>query len=84
VRPSDEERCALVMKRVLFAIAELLPDGDQSYLTKVDISRGWGDVVNIRLHTALPHSETRRGFTEKVRNAMSEILEDERHRVEIV
>ena len=81
---SEDAGRAEEMKRALTAIAEGLPDLDHNYLTKVDISRGWGDILNVRLHTTLPHSEAWRGFGDQVRSALDETLADERHHVEIV
>jgi hypothetical protein len=71
-------------KRVLSAIAQVLPDDGRDYLTKVDIRRGWGDVLNVQLHTAMPCSEVGRELGEKLRDAVGEALRDERHVVEIV
>lgn len=71
-------------KRVLSAIAEVLPDDGHNYLTKVDIRRGWGDVLNVQLHTTMPRTEGGRELGEKLRDAIDKALRDERHLVEIV
>ena len=71
-------------KRVLSAIAEVLPDDGHNYLTKVDIRRGWGDVLNVQLHATMPRTEDERELGEKLRAAIDEALRDERHLVEIV
>ena len=71
-------------KRVLSAIAQVLPDDGHHYLTKVDIRRGWGDILNVQLHTTMPRTESGREFGQKLREAIDEALRDERHFVEIV
>jgi hypothetical protein len=71
-------------KRILSAIAEVLPDDGHHYLTEVDIRPGWGDVLNVHLHTTMPHTEAGREFGKKLRDAIAEALEGERHFVEIV
>jgi hypothetical protein len=79
-------------KRVFSAITQVLPDDDDgdgdgdgdAYLTRVDIRRGWGNVLNVRLHTTTPHTEAGREFGEKLRGAIEHALGDERHLVEIV
>jgi hypothetical protein len=71
-------------KRILSAIAQVLPDDDQNYLTKIDIRRGWGDVLNVRLHTTMPRTEYGREFGQRLREAIGEALGEERHLVEIV
>jgi hypothetical protein len=71
-------------RRVLSAIAQVLPDDDHHYLTKVDIRRGWGDVLNVRLHTTMTRTEGGRELGQKLRDAVGEALEHERHLVEIV
>jgi hypothetical protein len=70
-------------KRVLSAIVQALPDDGHNYLTKVDIRRGWGDVLNVQLHTTMPPTAGRE-LGEKLRDAINEALRDERHFVEIV
>lgn len=71
-------------KRVLTAIAKVLPDDDQNYLTKLEIRRGWGNIFNVQLHTTMPQSEAGREFGDELRLAIGEALGDERHHVEIV
>jgi hypothetical protein len=38
-----------VTKSVLSALAQVLPDDGHNHLTKLDIRRGWGDVLHVRL-----------------------------------
>ncbi len=71
-------------KRVLSSIAEVLPDDGHNYLTKVDIRRGWGDVLNVQVHTTMTRAEGGRVLGEKLRDAVHEALRDERHFVQIV
>lgn len=70
-------------KSVLSAIAHVVPDDGHTYVTKLDIRRGWGNILYIRLHTTVPHSAGRE-FGDRLRNAIGEALGDERHSVEIV
>ena len=71
-------------KSVLSAIAQVLPDDGHDYLTKLDIRRGWGNVLYVRLHTTVPPSEAGREFGGRLRDAIREALGEERHSVEIV
>jgi hypothetical protein len=71
-------------KRVFEAIAQVLPDDGHNYLTKVDVRRGWGDILNVRLHTTMPRNEGGRELGERLRSAIGEALGDERHFVEMV
>jgi hypothetical protein len=81
---NPREHSAPMTKRILSAIAEVLPDDGHHYLTEVDIRPGWGDVLNVHLHTTMPHTEAGREFGKKLRDAIAEALEGERHFVEIV
>jgi hypothetical protein len=71
-------------KRVFSAIAQVLPDDGRAYVTKLDIRRGWGNVLNVQLHTTLPYSEAGRELGDELRASIAEALGDERHHVEIV
>jgi hypothetical protein len=73
-----------VTKSVLSAIAQVLPDDGHNYLTKLDIRRGWGDVLHVRLHTTVPPSAAGREFGDRLRDAIGQALGDERHSVVIV
>jgi hypothetical protein len=71
-------------KRILSAIARVLPDDGHHYLTEVDIRPGWGNILNVHLHTTMPHTDAGREFGKKLRDAIAEALDGERHVVEIV
>jgi hypothetical protein len=71
-------------KRLFSAIAQALPDDGRDYLTKLVIRRGWGNVLNVQLHTTLPRSEAGRELGDQLRAAIAEVLGEERHHVEIV
>jgi hypothetical protein len=81
---SDSTGSVGTTKRVLSAIAQVLPDDGHNYLTNLDIRRGWGTVLNVQLHTPLPRSEAGRAFGNLLRDAIDEVLGDERHHIEIV
>jgi hypothetical protein len=82
--PLQHAEMAGVTKCALSVIAEVLPDDGHGHLTKIDIRRGWGNVLNIRLHTTMPRTEAGQRFGDQLRNAMSQALGDERLSVEIV
>lgn len=73
-----------VTKRVLSAIAQVVPDDGQTHLTRIDIRPGWGNILNVRLHTPMARSAAGQEFGAKVREAVDHALGDERHSVEIV
>ena len=71
-------------RRVLAAVAEVLPDDGCNHLARLDIRHGWGNTLNVRLYTTMHQSEFGREFGTKLREAVADALEDERHTVEIV
>ncbi len=71
-------------KSVLSAIAGVLPDDNHNYVTKFEIGRGWGNVLNIRLQTTISSPDAGRELGDRLRHALGEALADERHHVEIV
>ena len=71
-------------RRVLAAVAEVLPDDGCNHLARLDIRQGWGNTLNVRLYTTMHQSEGGREFGTKLREAVAHALEDERHTVEIV
>ena len=42
---------AKLVKRVLEAVADAHPEEGSFAITRVDISRGWGDLINVTLHS---------------------------------
>jgi hypothetical protein len=71
---------ASLVKRVLRAIADAHPEEGSFAVTRVDISRGWGDLVNVTLHA---RQDTARGpgHARDVRQAVERALGTERFRV---
>jgi hypothetical protein len=51
-----------VTKRVLSAIAQVVPDDGQTHLTRIDIRPGWGNILNVRLHTPMARSAAGQEF----------------------
>jgi hypothetical protein len=78
-----------VSKRVLQAIAEAHPEGGEFAVRRVDISRGWGNLVNVTIHTepAATGSEgaagRRSSHARAVREAVERALAPERCRVSL-
>jgi hypothetical protein len=73
-----------MMKRVLGAVTEALPDDDNNHLSRLDMHYGWGSVLNIRLYPTMPHSAAGREFGANLRGAVDDALGENRHSVEIV
>jgi hypothetical protein len=69
---------AKVSKEVLRALADAHPDGGSFVVTKVEIHRGWGDLVNV---TIFAGSDLDFGRT--VREAVEHALGPERFRVRL-
>jgi hypothetical protein len=69
---------AQVSKEVLRALADAHPDGGSFVVTKVEIHRGWGDLVNV---TIFAGSDLGLGRT--VREAVELALGTERFRVRL-
>ncbi len=84
---------AHLSKRVLLAIAESHPDHGEFAVRRVDISRGWGNLVNVTIHTLPDRSwdradgagGRRRGpHAQAVREAVERALAPERCRVSVL
>jgi len=84
---------AHVSKRVLQAIAEAHPEDGSFAVRRVDISRGWGNLVNVTIHTEPdrswtlydgPEAPSRRGHARAVREAVERALAPERCRVSLL
>jgi hypothetical protein len=73
-----------VTRRVLAALAQVLPDDGCNHLTRLDFHHGWGDTLNVRLHTTMPPSEIGRELGAKLREAVDNALIGQRHTVDIV
>lgn len=71
-------------KRLLIALAHALPDEGSSHLTGFNLHTGWGDILNVRLHTAMQRTSVGMEFGTELRQAVSEVLGQQRHAVEIV
>ena len=71
---------AIVTKRVLQALADAHPDGGDFSVTRVDIHRGWGDIVYVTIFGVDPAGPC--GGRE-VREAVERSLGAERFRVRL-
>jgi hypothetical protein len=70
-------------KRVLHTLACCLSEDGSSLVSGLRILDGWGHIVLVRIHTPLSwtaHQEV----VVRLKEAVEEALEDQRHRVEIV
>jgi len=68
-----------VTKRVFLAIADAHPDGSAYEISRVDIRRGWGDIVSVTIHGGRdPH-----GHGRAIREAVERALDPERHSVRL-
>ncbi len=73
---------AKVSKEVLRAVADAHPDGGSFVVTKVEIHRGWGDLVNVTIFAGTnPGGTVRHG--RDVRDAVERALGSERFRVRL-
>ncbi len=70
---------AKVSKEVLRAVADAHPDGGNFVVTKVEIHRGWGDLVNVTIFAGTNPDGTAR----HVRDAVEQALGSERFRVRL-
>lgn len=71
---------AATARLVLTALADALPPEGNDVVTRIDIHRGWGDVIQIRIHSRLARDAELAG---SFRRAVAAKLEA-RHRIEIV
>ena len=71
-------------KRLLLAIAEALPEHGPSHVRSIEFRHGWGDILNVRLHTPLAPTPEGRSIAAQLKAAVSDVLADQRHAVEIV
>ena len=92
-RPADNHDVgeAYLSKRVLQAIAESHPEDGDFAVRRVDISRGWGDMVNVTIHAEADRSGAagrggtwRSGHARVVREAVERALAPERCRVSLL
>lgn len=73
---------AKVSKEVLRALADADPDGGNFVVTKVEIHRGWGDLVNVTIFAGA-HPEGTAGHGRDIRDAVERALGSERFRVRL-
>lgn len=73
---------AAVAKRVLQTVADAHPEGGDFTVTRVDIHRGWGGVVNVTIFGRLDPAGLRRGGRE-LREAVVRNLGPERFSVRL-
>ncbi len=70
---------AAVTKRILRAIAEAHPDDSDFEISRIEIRRGWGDIVNVTIHGG--HDP--QGHGRPIREAVERALEPQRHSVRL-
>jgi hypothetical protein len=73
---------AKVSKEVLRALADAHPDGGSFVVTKVEIHRGWGDLVNVTIFAGSDH-DSMTSLGRAVRDAVEHALGPERFRVRL-
>ncbi len=71
-----------MVKRVLQAVADAHPPEGTFAVTRVDISRGWGDLVNVTIHADRGGSGPT-GHARAIRDAVELALGKERFRVRL-
>jgi hypothetical protein len=80
----DQAVGAGAVRRVLDALGQVLPEEGYGHLTGLDIRKGWGNVLKIRLYTPLSQTKDGEEFGARVRRVVDDALGAERHVVEIV
>lgn len=73
---------AKVSKQVLQALADAHPEGGRFVVTKVEIHRGWGDLINVTIFAG-PDPDNNGRHGRDVRNAVERALGLERFRVRL-
>lgn len=73
---------AALSKRVLQAVVDAHPDDGSFAVTRVDIKRGWGNLVNVTIHVGR-HDDCAVGHARAVRDAVERALGTERFRVRL-
>jgi hypothetical protein len=68
-----------VTKRVLRAIADAHPDGSGYEISRVEIARGWGDVV----YVTISGGRDPEGHGRAIREAVERVLAPSRHNVRL-
>jgi hypothetical protein len=69
-------------KRVFHALANAVPEDGWSAISALNLRRGWGNVVDVRVHT--PLSLGQREEMAPLQLAIEVALAEYRHRVEII
>lgn len=72
----------MVSKQVLRALADAHPEGGRFVVTKVEIHRGWGDLINVTIFAGPDRDKTGRHGRD-VRDAVEHALGVERFRVRL-
>ncbi|MGP0031514.1 MAG: hypothetical protein ACLPVF_13530 [Acidimicrobiales bacterium] len=65
-------------------VNDALVGHDTDGLTRLDVRKGWGDVITVSLHTSEAPTPARREAYAGFRDSVTEALGGQRHRVEIV
>ncbi len=72
----------VLVKRVLQAVADAHPEEGSFAVTRVDIHRGWGNLVNVTIHAARDPQRPA-GHARAIRDAVERALGTERFRVSL-
>jgi RNA binding exosome subunit len=70
-------------KRVLEALADVLPEDGTSPVKALRIHDGWGNMVFVAIHTALSRSSDHE-LGNRMRESVERVLAGQRHRVELI
>jgi hypothetical protein len=71
-----------IVKRVLQAVADAHPDEGAFAVTRLDISRGWGNLVNVTIYAAVNPARSA-GHARAIRDAVEGALGTERFHVRL-
>jgi hypothetical protein len=72
-----------LVKRVLHAVAEAHPEEGGFSVARVDVSYGWGDLVNVTIHT-VGTSDDVASRRRALRDAVETVLGRERFSVRLI
>jgi hypothetical protein len=72
-----------VTKRVLIGLANALPEEGYNFITRIDIGRGWGDTVLVKIHASSSLQHEPVDLRSAYKKAIGEVLGDERHLVQL-
>jgi hypothetical protein len=71
-----------VTKRVLSGLANAMPEKGYNFITRIDIGRGWGDMILVTIYSSALLQHEPLDFRKMFKQAVDEVLADERHLVQ--